>query len=383
MKAADLARAMESIAPLSLAEPWDNAGLIVGSAERALTGPVLLAIDLTEAVLAEAAGLKASAIVAYHPPIWDPIKRITDRTPKERVVLGAIEAGIAVYAPHTALDAAPEGLTDWLCEGISGGTEGKIAGDCRAIRPHVHASETAQVKVVTFVPESAVEAVRNALGSAGAGLIGEYRLCSFAAPGTGTFFGEDASSPAVGEKGRLEQVAELRLEMVCSRAALAIALETLRRFHPYEEPAIDVYELVGQPRRGTGLGRRLVLDQPATLATIAERLKRHLGITMVKVARAGGPDSPERSVTHIGVCAGSGADLAPLARADGCEAYVTGEMTHHQVLAELNMGMSVLLAGHTNTERGYLPRLARRLTALLPGVRVQVSRADKSPFVPV
>lgn len=380
MKVADLVRAMESIAPLTLAEPWDNAGLVIGSPARELSGPVVLAIDLTEAVLAEAAVQRASAIVAYHPPIWSAMKRITDATPRERVVLGALEAGIAVYSPHTALDAAPDGLTDWLCEGISGGSEGKIAGDCRAIRPHVRREETAEVKIVTFVPEGAVEAVRQALATAGAGIIGAYRVCSFAAPGLGTFFGGDAATPAVGEKGRLERVAELRLEMVCSRAALALAIETLRRFHPYEEPAVDVYELSGQPVRGRGLGRRLTLDRPATLAQLADRLKRHLGITMVKVAGATREDRP---VTRVGVCAGSGSDLAPLARADGCEAYITGEMTHHEVLAELNLGMSVLLAGHTNTERGFLPRLCRRLSSLLPGARIEVSREDRSPFVPV
>jgi putative NIF3 family GTP cyclohydrolase 1 type 2 len=143
---------------------------------------------------------------------------------------------------------------------------------------------------------------------------------------------------------------------------------------------VDVYELLARPQRQTGAGRRIVLDQPVTLRDLAERVKKHLGITMVKMAAA--PGAP-RAVTHIGVCAGSGSDLAPLARADGCEVYITGEMTHHEALAELHKGMSVLLAGHTNTERGYLPRLARRLNEALPGLKAVVSRADKSPFEPV
>src|SRR5262249_16907459 len=155
----------------------------------------------------------------------------------------------------------------------------------------------------------------------------------------------DESSPTVGAKGRLESVAEHRLEMVCSRAALPLAIETLRRFHPYEEPAVDVYELVARPQRQGGPGRRLTLDQPAAMPELCVRLKRHLGITMVKLARAG----EDRPVKRIGVCAGSGSDLATLARAEGCEIYVTGEMTHHEVLAQLNEGMSVILAGHTNT----------------------------------
>src|SRR5690606_27066841 len=105
-----------------------------------------------------------------------------------------------------------------------------------------------------------------ALASAGAGIIGKYQVCSFAAPGLGTFFGGEGASPTTGQAGRLENVPEVRLEMVCSKAALALAMETLERFHPYEEPAVDVYELVGRPLRHAGAGRRLSLDQPATLA---------------------------------------------------------------------------------------------------------------------
>lgn len=385
MRLADLIAAMDTIAPPHLAEEWDNVGLLVGSPSRELRGPVVLTIDLTEPVVAEAVAARAGAIIAYHPPIFKPIRRLTDAAPRERALLRAAEEGVAIYSPHTALDAAPGGLTDWLCEGVSGGSEGKIAGDCRALSPHLQRDQHQQVKVVTFVPESALEEVRSALATAGAGMIGNYRVCSFTTAGTGTFLGEEGSQPAVGEAGRLERVPEHRLEMVCSRAGLGIAVETLRRFHPYEHPAIDVYALEGLPRRSMGPGRRIVLDRPVTLSELAKRLKHHLGITMVKVARSSavtGAAGPDAAITHVGVCAGSGAQLADAARLDGCEAYVTGEMTHHEVMAELDAGMSVLLAGHTNTERGYLPRLARRLTELMPGVQAMVSKADKSPFVP-
>jgi dinuclear metal center YbgI/SA1388 family protein len=380
MNVSDLMRAMQTIAPLEYAESWDNVGLLVGSADRPLRGPVLLTIDLTEKVLAEAVSVKADAVVSYHPPMWEAVKRLTTETPRGRIILGAIEAGMALYSPHTALDAAAGGLTDWLCEGLSGGTEGKIAGDSRALQPHVRREESQQVKVVTFVPERELESIRNALASAGAGRIGAYTLCSFAIAGTGTFMGGEGSKPTVGRPGRLEFAQEVRLEMVCGKSALPLALETLQRFHPYEEPAVDVYELLGRPERHVGPGRRIVLDQPTTLAQLAERLKKHLGISVVNVAQVGEKDVP---LTHVGVVPGSGASLAKTARAEGCQAFVTGEMKHHEMLEALNSGMSLILAGHTNTERGYMPRLARRLGEALPGLKVVVSTADKSPRVPV
>lgn len=378
MNVQDLVKAVESIAPPQYAEPWDRVGLQVGDRDRIMDGPVILTIDFTERVLAEAIGRSASAVIAYHPPIWDPLKRITVDTPRQRIILRAIEAGLAIYSPHTALDAVPGGVTDWLCEGLSGG-EGRIAGDCRALISHQERASTQEAKIVTFVPEKDADQVRAALASAGAGIIGRYQLCSFSAMGTGTFFGEEGASPHTGEPGRLERISEVRLEMVCSTSALPLALETVRRLHPYEAPAIDVYELLAQPHRGSGPGRRLVLDRPATLADLATRLKSFLGHARVRVA-AVGEDQP---LTHVGVCPGSGAALSPAAAREGCKVYVTGEMSHHDVLGAMHAGMSVIVAGHTNTERGYLPRLAEKLRGMVPGVKFEIAAEDRDPLVTV
>lgn len=374
MKVADLSHAMERIAPLRFAEEWDNAGLLIGSADRALDGPVVLAIDMTEEVVEESAKQHAAAIIAYHPPIFRPIRRLTSDTGRERGLLRAIEEKIAVYSPHTAIDSAPSGMTDWLADGLLD-RKGIVKADRRALRPRIEREFHQQVKIVTFVPEDKADDIRAALGTAGAGNIGNYELCSFSCHGTGTFLGNAASHPSVGQAGRLERTHEVRLEMVCSEKALALAITTLRQFHPYEEPAIDVYHLFGTPERLAGVGRRLVLDQPASIEKLAERVKTHLGIPTVKVAVAN-----DKPITFVGVCPGAGAEVAPLALADGCQAFLTGEMKHHEVLPMLEAGMSVILAGHTNTERGYLPRLAERLATELPGVSFVVSKTDRSPF---
>lgn len=383
MLISDLSRAMNEIAPLRYAEPWDNVGLLLGDASRALRGGVLLTIDLTESVVREARDMGAGAVVAYHPPIFHPLKRIATAGSAgaggtARVLIAALEAGLAVYSPHTSLDGAPGGMTDWLADGLINRC-GTSSGDRRALRPHLSRRETEEVKIVTFVPAENVDQVRSALASGGAGKIGNYELCSFTSAGTGTFFGRQGAQPAVGEAGQLEQVPEIRLEMVCSRRALPVAIETLRQFHPYEEPAIDVYELVGRPERCAGAGRRLKLDQPTSVERLAQAVKEYLGVTGVYVAKAATADTAE--VDTVGVCCGSGGELADLARAEGCHVYVTGEMKHHETLAAVEAGMSVITAGHTATERGYLPHLATQLGERLPGIRVEVSRADRSPFV--
>jgi dinuclear metal center YbgI/SA1388 family protein len=378
---AELVSLMQGIAPLEYAESWDKVGLLAGDSSRALSGPVLLTIDLTERVLREAIEVKARAIIAYHPPIFEPLTKITDATPRQRVILRAIEAGLAIYSPHTALDAIAGGITDWLCEGLSGSTTpGKILGDCRALTPHAHLPQGQRVKIVTFVQTQDVDRVRSALATAGAGTIGEYQLCSFAGDGEGTFVGGPMTKPTVGNAGQLEHVREARLEMVCGKTNLALAMEMLRRFHPYEQPAIDVYELAPQPVRSVGAGRRLVLDKPATVRDLAQRLKTYIGRDRVRFALAGEEDVP---VSRIGVVPGGGSELSRVARQEGCELFVTGEMRHHDVMGALNAGMSVLLGGHTGTERGYLPRLAAMMKERAPALDVRVSAMDREILVNV
>ncbi|MEM9166524.1 MAG: Nif3-like dinuclear metal center hexameric protein [Planctomycetota bacterium] len=368
MNAAQLITALERIAPPHLAEAWDNTGLLAGDPGDAIAGPVVLTIDLDEAVLEEAIELNASAIVAYHPPIFRPIQRLTARDARQWLVLRAIRAGIVLYSPHTALDAAPDGLTDWLASAIG-------AGDTRALTPA--SGPGSAVKIVTFVPESHLEQLQSALAASGAGRIGEYERCSFSTTGTGTFQGGPGTDPAAGVAGRLESVQERRLEMICPAKAAPLAIEALRGLHPYEEPAIDVYPLEPLPARGAGAGRRVMLDQATTIAEACERVKAHLGIERLKYATPDRRD--DRRVSVVGAVAGAGGSMIDAVDANGCDLFLTGELTHHEVIAALDRGVSVILAGHTNSERGYLPTLARRMTQLLPSVDARVSERDRTP----
>jgi hypothetical protein len=104
----------------------------------------------------------------------------------------------------------------------------------------------AQVKLVWFVPEEALDVTRSAVFEAGGGRIGDYERCSWYTAGTGTFFGGDATRPAVGESGREERVAEYRVETVVPEGRIRDAVVALRLSHPYEEPAYDVYPLLDQ-----------------------------------------------------------------------------------------------------------------------------------------
>jgi dinuclear metal center YbgI/SA1388 family protein len=371
--------ALRAIAPLSLAESWDKVGTLVAGDGRAITR-VLFAIDVTPEVLAEATASGAGLIVGYHPLLFKPLERLDGATWQGRVAIDAVRAGIAVYSPHTALDAVAGGVNDWLLDCVAD-AGGCLAEDRRALQPAL-GTGTGTHKLTTFVPEAAVDAVRNALAAAGAGRIGNYRHCSFTSSGEGTFLPESGAKPSVGRPGELERVVERRVEMVCAKHRLLPVLAALRAAHPYEEPAFEVVALEAVPfDRAVGAGRVARLSKSCFSAEIAERLHPLLGSCRIDRTgtRLAGRSHPfAHSV--VAVCAGSGGSLLDAAAALGATCFLTGELSHHDVLRAHALGLEVLLAGHTNTERGYLPRFAAQVKLRLPEVDCVVSTVDRDPL---
>jgi dinuclear metal center YbgI/SA1388 family protein len=257
MKLQPVIQALENIAPLHLAEEWDNVGLLINPLRPRNVKKILLTIDLTEAVADEAIATKVDLIVAYHPILFSPINRLSAENAYDRAVMKLVQKNIAVYSPHTALDAIIGGVNDWLADGVG---EGEIS--------------------------------------------------------------------------------------------------------------------VLQPIQGSdaGQGRLVELKRPVKLKTLAQRIKKHLRLKTLRLATA-----PENTpIQTIALCAGAGTDAFKGIQAD---CYLTGEMSHHSILAATLNGSHVILCEHTNTERGYLPVFRNILCkALGNGIDISVSEMDSDPI---
>ncbi len=364
----DLVDAMNRIAPSHLAEEWDNVGLLLGE-RRSPVAKVLLCIDLTLDVVDEAISKEVDGVIAYHPPIFQPRRRITDEDAGGRILLALLQAGIGVHSPHTAADTAEGGVNDWLIAGVGSGTRTSLS-------PASSLPAGEACKIVTYAPRTAVDSLRRGMSAAGAGRIGNYESCAVEIEAMGTFRGNESSNPATGQRGRLERIEEVRLEMVCGRDVMAEAIARLRESHPYEEPPIEIYPQLSRPISTIGAGRTMMLEAPATTATVAQRLRDHLKTDRMTVSET----APRREHRRVGVCAGSGAELLGPAIEQGCTLFVTGELKHHDVLEARARSCDVILAGHTNTERGWLKECRTMLRRRLPDVEFVLSRADRDPL---
>jgi len=372
MKIKDIAEQIEKIVPLNLAQEWDNVGLLIGDAQKNAK-KILLTIDVTGDVVAEARKLKTDLIVSYHPVIWDGLKNITSDG-STGVVYELIRSGIAVFSIHTALDAARGGVNDGLAE-IIGIENGKPIGDY-VVNP---ASDNAQhglhhYKVVVFVPVESVAEVSNAIFAAGAGATGNYSHCGFGAEGTGTFLPLEGAMPAIGKKGKLEKVPEIRFETIVPAERLDEVIAAMKKAHSYETPAFDVFKLYNDQSK-FGLGRIGKLARPLRIEEIIERIKKHTGAKAIGIT-----GREKRLVKTAAVCAGSCGKLVNLVIAAKVDLYLTGELKHHQALAAQEAGLTCICLSHTVSERFILKKFAKQLQKKLNSVTIRVSKKDADPF---
>lgn len=335
---------MEEWAPRRMAEKWDNVGLLVGAPYREVER-VLVALEVTRAVIDEALEQGAQLIITHHPLFLEPIKVLREDTHPAALVNRLIKSGLCLYAAHTNLDVAPGGVNDLLA-GLLGLSD---------TSPLSETGERVLYKVAVFVPVGHEEEVRRALCEAGAGWIGRYSDCAFESQGIGTFRPLEGTNPYIGEIGKLERVSEVRLETVIPGERLDQALRAMLAAHPYEEAAYDIYRLQNR-LPGYGLGRVGFLPHPCTLAEFAGMVKERLGVAAVRLA-----GNPDRRVKKVALCGGSGMSLVSRALRSGADVYLTSDVKHHDALDALAQGLAVVDAGHYGTEQVVVPAVTRYL----------------------
>ena len=253
MKIARVIEALELRASSSFAESWDNVGLLVGDPAWS-TQSAVVSIDLTERAIAQAERTGARLIVNHHPCIFGRgLSRVAPSSSSgtEDLVYRALQKRIAVYATHTNFDRCALEVPQAISRAMGLRLQGRLHDSVRQGEP------TPLRKLVVFVPRSHSEPVRGALADAGAGEIGNYDSCAFLSSGEGTFRGGEGTHPFIGKAGKLERAQEVRLETVYPQGRERAVLAALRKSHPYEEVAYDIYPVLQTPgARGlvSGLG---------------------------------------------------------------------------------------------------------------------------------
>ncbi|MHB9027819.1 MAG: Nif3-like dinuclear metal center hexameric protein [Candidatus Latescibacterota bacterium] len=343
----DVVEVMEQWAPSALAETWDNPGLMTGNLDTAVSA-VLVSLDVNTATLQAARSNRANLIVSHHPPIFKPLYSLAGSSPAVLVIQAAIRGNFAIYSSHTNLDQAPGGVSFAAAERLG----------LRSIAP-LAPGRSEQVKFVTFTPPEFTGRVREAAGSAGAGSIGEYRLCSFTVRGTGSYIPSAEARPFEGKSGLLTLTEEDRIEMIAPASSIQRIISAVRAVHPYEEMAYDIIPLANTDSR-YGYGGIGMLEEPMSGRDFLSHAAGSFGIAQPSFS---GP--LDREVRRVAVMSGSGGKYFSRAISMGADALVTGDVGYHDFL-EADESILLVDATHRATELPVLDAIKRRLSENLP-----------------
>jgi dinuclear metal center YbgI/SA1388 family protein len=361
MKVKDVMQILEELAPLSYTEDFDNTGLLIGDKNTSVTG-ILVTLDTLESVLDEAISKKCNLIVSFHPIIFSGLKKITGATYVERVLLKAIQHNIAIFAIHTALDNAWNGVNAMICETLKLKNRKILIPQKGTIK-----------KLITYAPAVEANTVRDALFAAGAGEIGNYSQCSFTTNGIGSFNPNENSSPAIGKKGEIHFEAEVQIGVIFEKHIESKVLKALLSVHSYEEVAYEITTLENINQH-IGMGMIGELDLEMEEGVFLNYLK-----TTMKTECVRHSIFLNKPIKKIAVLGGSGSFAIEAAKQAGANVFVTSDLKYHDFFKAES---EILLAdiGHYESEQFTKELLHSFLNKKITNFAVVLAQTNTNPI---
>ncbi|OJW70326.1 MAG: Nif3-like dinuclear metal center hexameric protein [Candidatus Amoebophilus sp. 36-38] len=359
-KIKDITNYLESWAPLAYQEPYDNCGLLVGDPTTTVKG-ILICLDITENVLQEAKEKNCNLIIAHHPIIFQPIKKLTGASYVERCMIQAIRQDIAMYSLHTNLDNRIDGVNDAMAQQLG-------LQNLQILLPKPNTLQ----RLITFLPPAALELVREALHQAGAGHIGNYSHCSFNSVGTGTFQPNELANPYIGQSHQLETVGEHKLEVIFPAYLAKNIVESLKQSHPYEEP---VYQIQNLENMNLQIGAGIIgeLPQPFENQAFLKYLKEKMNLTLIRHSAY-----IKQNIKKVALCGGAGIGLLSEARRQGADAFITSDVKYHHFF-DAEEQLLIADIGHYESEIAIKQLIYKKLSEKFSNIVLLQSMVQTNP----
>jgi len=361
MKIKELINEIETWAPLTYAESFDNVGLLVGDKELEITG-VLITHDTLEEVVDEAIAKNMNLIISFHPIIFSGLKSLTGKNYVERVVMKAIKHDIAIYALHTALDNQYFGVSGILANKLGLQNQKVLMPQSKTL-----------LQLVTYVPFNYAEKVRQSLFDAGAGQIGNYSECSYNIEGEGTYKPNDKANPYLGKPGERHTEKEVRISVIFAKHLQSKILQNLFDAHPYEEIAYEIIAIENDNQE-IGLGIIGELPQAVTEQSYLNDLKEKLQLSCIRYSKL-----RNKPIKKVAVLGGSGSFAISAAKNSGADVYISADIKYHEFYRGENQ-MVIADIGHFESEQYTKQFLFEQLTKKIRNFAVALSEINTNPI---
>ena len=354
---------LEEQYPKNLAYDWDNVGLLIGNINSDIK-KILICLEANEAIIDEAIENKVDLIITHHPFIFKKILSINENDIKGKCIYKLIKNNINIYSMHTNFDIAFGGLNDFFVDKLN----------LQNIKVLDNTKNESLYKIAVYVPVSHEDSVREVMTNSDAGNIGNYSDCTFNIKGTGTFKPRGGSNPFIGTSELLEKVEEVKIESICKQKNLNKIISNMIKAHPYEEVAYDIYKLENKGEV-YGLGRYGSLENGITLEELSNKIKTILNTKHLRIV-----GKLDNVVKKIAIVTGSGGDYVKKAYNRGCDVLITGDVKYHEAQDAIDLGISVIDAGHFETENIFIDILNEYLYKRLSDVDIIKSNVNINPF---
>lgn len=331
MKIKDIARSLEQWAPPSLAESYDNVGLLVGDPNAEATG-VMINLDVTEALLDEAAQAGINLIVTHHPIWFMPRKKLNGEDYVSRIIIKAIKMDIALYACHTNLDSVETGVNEMIGRKLG-------ATNMRILQP----KKDALIQMVAYADTQHLNAISAAVTEAG---------CQ--------------------QLHTLPQGASTRLEMVLPAFAKGQVLNALSS-HSIGKPVPTQSLSLQDKWNAAGSGMIGTLPTPMDKADFLAHVKQTFGCGGIRYA-----DAPLEKIKKVAWCGGAGSFLIKSAMRAGADTFVTGDITYHKFFDSEDK-MLLMDIGHFESEQFTSELIYTHLSKTFSNFAVRLSEIRTNP----
>ncbi len=358
----DVISRIESIIPLYLQEEWDNSGYQIKSSNNPVSG-IVTSLDLTTGCSKLAVNNGANLIFTHHPPFFNPVEMINLESPTGKIAGFLSGMNVCVYSLHTNFDSSIYGMSRFI--GLKIGIKDLIP---------IANKKRKLFKLSVFIPEGHVEKVRDALFASVRPVIGNYENCSYEVKGRGSFKPLSGAKPFIGSKGKTSFVDESRLELLVPEEKLEDAIKELKRVHPYEEVAFDVYTLHdsgGNNKEGHGVMGDM--DPAIKFSELLGVIQKSLNPSYINYT-----GDLKRRVKRIGIVAGSGFSFVDEAFRKGCDALISSELKHSEALKAVEYRICLASLSHFDTEKYFTGILKDILLKEFKGIGIFENK-EKGP----
>jgi dinuclear metal center YbgI/SA1388 family protein len=359
---ASITQILETFAPVSLQESYDNSGLITGQFNMEVTG-VLLCLDCLETVIDEAIEQNCNLIVAHHPIVFSGLKRLNGANYIERVVIKAIKNDIAIYACHTNLDNVINGVNHKIAEKLG-------LHNAKILAPKHQKLQ----QMYFYVPNPSADMVREVIFKSCGGQIGNYTECSFNVQGSGTFKATELAQPKIGiAGGGRNSVDEVKIEFLTPDYLSKSILAAVQALSYYEEKPYGIIDLANSNQEiGSGLVAELL--EPIPVIEFLTHLRTTMEVECIRHTTLTQP-----MIKRVAICGGSGSFLLKAAKSAKADVFISADFKYHEFFDADN---EIIIAdiGHYESEHYTIELFHEILTNKLPNFAIRFSGINTNPI---